>query len=63
MENTICHNYEETLQELDTSPDLIRLLLEGLMFYFHDTADQLKGTKEIDRLALEKKKGLHQSYL
>jgi hypothetical protein len=49
---------------LDTSPDLMRLKTEGLMSYFHDSAYQLEGAEEIQRLAPEQEKlGWHQFLL
>ncbi len=42
----------KTMQDVDTSPDLKRLLTEGLMSYFRDTPYQLEGPEEIQHLAL-----------
>jgi hypothetical protein len=50
------------MQGVDNSPDLKRLLTEGLMSYFHDTPYQLEeGPEEIQHLALEQERvGWHQ---
>jgi ribonuclease HI len=54
-------NMTKTMQGVDTSPDLKRLLTEGLMSYFHDTPYQLEGPEEIQHLALEQERiGWHQ---
>jgi hypothetical protein len=52
---------KKTMQGVDTSPDLIRLLTEGMLSYFHDIPYQLEGTDEIQQLALEQERiGWHQ---